>query len=181
MLHGAAPEHVLQGHGIVVDVETGDSALHLADGLVIDGGLGVVVLSAGEGAAVDIGDALPRGVEERAVAVGDIMIGLVQRRADVVIGAALGIALAPLGKGVGGPGVAGEHIHAVGLAAGVAVHGGDHAGAAGVAGLIEPAEIVQIGVVPLDGGIRHGMDQQAAGHQTHHHSHAQQQGGSLTQ
>ena len=101
------------------------------------------------------------------------MIGTVQRHADVMIGAAVSeVVLAPFSKGMGRTGLAGEHVHAVGLSACVAGHSGDHARAAGVTGLIKAAQIVQFGILPLHSGIGNGADQQSSRHKAKNHRDA---------
>ena len=173
VLHGTAPEYVFQRHGIIVDIKGGHRRFHPVHHILVDSGLGVLVLGAGKGSAINLCHVFPRTVEICAVAVGDIVIGTVQRHADVMIGAAVSeVVLAPFSKGMGRTGLAGEHVHAVGLSACVAGHSGDHAGAAGVTGLIKAAQIVQLGTLPLHSGIGNGADQQSSRHKAKNHRDA---------
>ena len=176
MLHGPAPEHVFQRHGVFVDIEAVHLVLHQRDHLIIELVLGVVVLGLSEGALIGVGHVLPRGVEVGAVAVGNAVIGAVQRIADIAVNALVAL-FAPLGEIVGNAGIAGEHVHAVGFSAGIAGGGGDDAGVIGRADLVEAAQRVVIGVVPLHGRVGDRADKESACHQSQNDGTAQQQGG----
>ena len=176
MLHGPAPEHVFQRHGVFFDIEAVHLVLHQRDHLIIELVLGVVVLGLSEGALIGVGHVLPRGVEVGAVAVGNAVIGAVQRIADIAVNALVAL-LAPLGEVVGNARIAGEHVHAVGFSAGIAGGGGDDAGVIGRADLVEAAQRVVIGVVPLHGRVGDRADKESACHQSQNDGAAQQQGG----
>ena len=178
VLHRAAPEYILQRHGVVVDLEARHPALYRADQGVVELGLGIVILSRTEGIAVGLVHLTPLRVKAGAVAGRGIAVGVHQLVADIPVHAAVGAVLAPAGKLHRGARLAGEHVQAVGLAAGVAGGGGDTAGAvAAVADLIVAAQVVILGIVPLQRRLGDGADEKAAAHQTQHDGKAQQQCG----
>ena len=128
VMHGAAPNDVLQCHGIVVDIKivtaagTGDQR----NGLIINLRLGERFLSSKEGAAVILGNLQPRLIEQRAAACAVAVIGAVQAVTNIIDRRVGGGSSAPVDERLHRTGLAGEHIRAIGLSAGVACHSRDH-------------------------------------------------------
>ena len=128
VMHGAAPNDVLQRHGVVVDIKivtaagTGDQR----NGLIINLRLGERFLSSEEGAAVILGNLQPRLIEQGAAACAVAVIGAVQAVTNIIDRRVGGGSSAPVDERLHRTGLAGEHICAIGLSAGVACHSRDH-------------------------------------------------------
>ena len=141
-------------------------------------GLPEVLLGLGELARVGFGYPLPRVIEVAAVA-GRVFprlvigIGVVQRITHIPVNGAYLELLQPLDEAQRRSGVAGKHINAVGLAAGIAEYRGDTSRIGAVARLVVLAQIAQTGARPvLAGGHQRG------GQQTQHQRGGQRDRGS---
>lgn len=177
VVDAAAPEHIAQSHGVVIQIEGGDGGLDVLQQVRIGVGLPIVLLGLHELVGVVVSHAAPGGVEIAAVAGGVLAVavvgvGVIQRVAHVAVdGAGLEL-LQPLDEAQGRAGVAGEHIDAVGRAAAVAADGGDVAWVGAVARLVVLAQVAQSRVLPVLAG-----GQQRRGQQAQHHGGGQHHGG----
>ena len=165
VVDAAAPEHVPQGQRVVLDVKGGYGGLEIGQQVGVGVGLPEILLGLGKFIGVGTGHLLPDGVEVAAVAggvgaAGAVCIGAVQRIAHGAVERAGAKFLQPADEGQGRTGIAGEHIDAVGLAAGVAGRCGDLAGIGAVARFVILAQIAQTGVRPVLAGGHQTRDQQ---------------------
>ena len=168
VVYTAAPQHIAQRHGVVVQIKGGDGGFQVVQQIRIGVGLPVVLLGLGELLRIIVAHAAPVGVEVAAVAGGvffvDVVgVGLVQLVAHVAVEGAFLELLQPLDKAQRRPGVAGEHIDAVGRAAAISLDGGDIAGIRAVARLVVLAQVAQPGARPVFAG-----GQQCGGQQAQH-------------
>ena len=168
VLHAAAPQHVAQRHGVVLQIKGRLPRLQVVQQIRIGVGLPVVPLRLSKLGAVGVRHTAPRGIEVAAVAGGIlprliIGVGPVQCVAHIPIEGAFLELLQPLYEAQRRSGVAGEHIDAVGCAAAVSLDGGDIAGIRAVARLVVLAQVAQPGARPVFAG-----GQQCGGQQTQH-------------
>ena len=173
VVDAAAPKHVFQGYGVVVDAEAGEQGLDVVhqNGVAVvlpEGGLGL-----GEFGAVVLGHLLPLAAEVAAeagvvLALGVVGVGVIQDVAHGAVGRAVGLGSQPVHEV--GHGLFHEHIDAVGRAAAVTLDGGDVAGISAVARLVVLAQRAQLRGDPVfvGGNQRRGQKachQQASQHQ----------------
>ena len=85
MLDGAGEENVAQGNAVVVDVKAGDILGHSIHHTMIVVVIDVVTLAGEKAVVVLFGQSLPRGVKVGAVAGAALVIGGIQRFADVAV------------------------------------------------------------------------------------------------
>ena len=177
VVYAAAPQHVAQRHGVVVQIKGGDGGLQVAQQVRVGVGLPVVLLGLGELLRIGVAHAAPVGVEVAAVAgrvfaVDVVGVGVVQPVAHIAVEGTGVERLQPLDKAQRRAGIAGEHVDAVGRAAQVAVHRGVVAGIGVVARLVVLAQIAQTRAQPVLAG-----GQQRGGQQTQHQRGGQHRGG----
>ena len=166
VVDAAAPQHVAQGDGVVVQVKGGDGGLQIVQQIRVGVSLPVVLLGLGELLRIVVADAAPCGVEVAAVAGGVLAaevigVGVVQLIAHIAVDGAGAELLQPLDKAQRRAGVAGEHVDAVGRAALIAIHRGVEAGIGVVARLVVLAQIAQLRAQPVFAGGHQSGGQQA--------------------
>ena len=155
VVDAAAPEHVLQGDGVVVDVKAGEQGGDVVDQDGVAVGLPEVGLGLGELGAVVGRHRLP-GVAEVAAEAGVVFalavesVGVIQDVAHGAVGRAVGLGPQPVHEV--GHGLFHEHIDAVGRAAAVTLDGGDIAGVGTVARLVVLAQCAQLRCHPVFAG-----------------------------
>ncbi len=173
VVDAAAPEHVLQGDGVVVDVKAGEQALHIGNELCVLGAAPELRLRLAElGGVFTVADRLPRvfevGTETGIIfTLGVIGVGVIQCIAETAVHGIVGL-LQPVHKGRHR--ALHEHIQSVGGAAAVLIHGGDQAGIGAVPRFVVLAQRTELRVAPrLAGG------QQYRGDAAHQHDRRQYQ------
>ena len=155
VVDAAAPKHVFQGDGVVVDVKAGEQGGDVVDQDGVAVVLPEVGLGLGELGAVVGRHRLP-GVAEVAAeagvvfALGVVGVGGIQGVAYGAVGRVLGLGEQPVHEA--GNGLFHEHIDAVGRAAAVTLDGGDIAGVGAVARFIILAQCAQLRGHPVLAG-----------------------------
>ena len=150
VLHAAAPEHILEGDGIIVDVKGRKQGFDVADELGVLCRFPIVGLRLCKFAGVAFGDSAPVILEVAAaagviIALRIVGVGVVKGFAEIFIHGVVRL-LQPVHKADNG--ALHEHVDAVGCAAAVAGNGGDVAGVGTVARLVILAQVAQLRTIP---------------------------------
>ena len=161
VLDGAGEEHVTQRDAVIVDIEAGDVLGDLVDDAVVIFGIDIVALAGQKTIIVFLGQLFPGSIEVVAVAGAAVIIGGLQRLADLAVVFVFRL-LAPLCKGQRAAGGAGKLVGAVGLAADIA---GIIDDGAGVAALIAGGKLAQQLKFLVIGGGGAGPEQEQRQHQ----------------
>ena len=176
MLDAAAPQDVLQGDGVVAQVQGRVFALQAADQGRVALGTPVLCLGVGKLALVDAVAQLPPGVLKVGAvaccgcAAGVLAVGLIQRGCETIVYSIALVVPQPGAERVQRSRLAGEHIQAEGRAAGVAVHVGNGSRVGIRTRLVILAQRAQFRVCPILAG-----SQQYGGQTAHRHHRRQDQ------
>ena len=177
MLDAAAPQDVLQGDGVVVQVQGRVFALQAADQGRVALGTPVLCLGVGKLTLVDAVAQLPPGTFKVGAvaccgcAAGVLAVGLIQRGREAIVYSIALVVPQPGAERVQRSRLAGEHIQAEGRAARVAGYGGNSARVSVRARLIILAQCAQVlQAAPVLAG-----SQQYGGQTAHRHHRRQDQ------
>ena len=177
VLDAAAPQDVLQGDGVVVQVQGRVFALQAADQGRVALGTPVLCLGVGKLTLVDAVAQLPPGVLKVGAvaccgcAAGVLAVGLIQRGREAIVYSIALVVPQPGAERVQRSRLAGEHIQAEGRAARVAGYGGNSARVSVRARLIILAQCAQVlQAAPVLAG-----SQQYGGQTAHRHHRRQDQ------
>ena len=176
MLDAAAPQDVLQGDGVVIQVQGRVFALQAADQGRVALGTPVLCLGVGKLTLVDAVAQLPPGVLKVGAvaccgcAAGVLAVGLIQRGCETIVYSIALVVPQPGAERVQRSRLAGEHIQAEGRAAGVAVHVGNGSRVGIRTRLVILAQRAQFRVCPILTG-----SQQYGGQTAHRHHRRQDQ------